>query len=79
MLLVKGVPRLKGDLKTLRNLEEMENTPRRKLRAKMQVVDYLMGNANGNGVGLVRWYQRMLVSETGELTPLYQGKYSNYR
>ena len=47
--LIKGVPRLKGDLKALRNLTEEENTSRWKLREKRQVVAYLLGYASRLG------------------------------
>ena len=40
---------------------------------------YLMKDVSGLVFGSVLWGQRKMVSESGEFTPLYQGKYSKFQ
>ena len=74
MSLVMGVLRLKGDLKASRHLTEEEKTPKLQLKEKMQTVAYIMGYARRLGFGSLVWYQRKIVLDAGEFTPLYQGR-----
>ena len=37
------------------------------------MVAYLTGDASGHGFGSILWFQKNLVSEEGDHTPLYQG------
>ena len=74
-----GVTCMKKYLKALKRLTEGEVPPRRRLRSMRKAVSYLMGDASGLGFRSVMWYQSRLVSEAGEFTPLYQGRYSNFR
>ena len=70
---------MKKYLKELKRLTEGKVPPRRRMRSMRQAVSYLVGDASGLGFGSVMWYQSRLVSESGEFTPLYQGRYSNFR
>ena len=77
--LVMGVTRLIFYLLSLVELNEDQTPPWRQLREQRQAVAYLMGDASGLGFGLVLWGQGKIVSESGEFTPLYQGKSSKFR
>ena len=78
-ILVMVLPRLKFDLLTLGRLTEGQTPPQRQLRAQTQAFACLMGDTSVLGFGLVLWVQGKMVSESGELTPLYQGISSNFR
>ena len=68
---------MKLDLLDLGRLPEDQAPPQRQLRLQKQAVAYLMGYTSGLGFGLVLWGQGKRVSESGEFTPLYQGRSSN--
>ena len=73
-----GVTQLKFDLLNLGRLNEDQAPPRRQLKEQRQPVSYLMVYAIGLGFGSVLWGQGKLVSESGEFTPFYQGRSSNF-
>ena len=76
--LVMGVPHLKFDLLVMGILNEDQTPLRRQLRVQRQAIGYIMVDASGLVFGLVFWRQGKLVSESGEFTPLYQGRLSNF-
>ena len=39
---------------------------------------YITGDTSGMGFGSIMWYQIRLVLKVEELTPMYQGRSSNY-
>ena len=74
-----GFPCLKFYLLALGRLTEDQAPLQRQLRAQRQSVSYLMGDTSGVEFGLVLWGQGRLVSESGEFTSLYQGRFSNFQ
>ena len=59
-MLVRGVSSLRKDLDALKHLTEVEVPPMQRLRDMSQVVDYMMGDASGLGLGLIKGSQSHL-------------------
>ena len=76
--LVMGFKRIKFDLLALGRLTYEQTPLHIQLRMQRKAVACLMGHASGLGFGLVLWVQGNLFSESGEITPLYQGRSSNF-
>ena len=76
--LVMVVPRLKYYLLAMGRLTEEQTLPWIQLRSQIQAFDYLVGDASVLGLWSVLWGQGKLVSESGEFTPLYQGRSSKF-
>ena len=78
-ILVMGVPHLNVYLLALVRLTEDQAPICRQLRAQIQAVAYIMGDVSGLGFGTVLWGEGKFVSESGEFTPLYQGRSSSFQ